>query len=91
MDDSAVARQTGAVVTLCPNYNSVLLSTVQVVPCAGGGVSEAQVGVAIKSSCYGSICFSTITGSPADRAHVELTLYVSCNMVGDTWTWRERT
>lgn len=91
MDDGAVAGQAGAVAALRSHYNSVLLSTVQVAPGAGGGVGgETRVGVAIKPSCHGNVCFSAITGPPADRAHVRLTLYIGGHMVGDTWTWGER-
>lgn len=90
MDDSAVAGQAGAVVILRSHYDSVLLSTVQVVPGAGGGVGETQVGVAIKPSCYGSICYAAIAGPPADRAHVRLTLYIGCYVTGDAWSWGER-
>ncbi len=91
MDGRAVAGQTGAVAILCSHYNSVLLSTVQVVPRAGGVAGETLVGVAIKPSCYGNIRFSAITGPPADRAHVKLTLYIGCDIAGDTWSWGERT
>lgn len=90
MDDSAVAGQAGAVVVLCSHYDSVLLSAVQVVPGAGGGVGETRVRVAIEPSCYGNICFGAVAGPPADRAHVELTLYVGCDIAGDAWSWGER-
>lgn len=87
VDGRAVAGQAGAVVILCSHVHRVLLSTVQVVPGAGGGVGETLMGVAIKPSCYCDICFGTITGPPADRAHVVLTLYVGCHIAGDTWSW----
>lgn len=86
MDDRAVAGQAGAVAILRSHYHSVLLSTVQVVPGAGGAVGEALVAVAIKPSCYSNICFSAITGPPADRANVRLTLYIGRHIVGDTWS-----
>lgn len=90
MDEGAVAGQAGAVVILCSHYNSVIVSTVQVVPGAGGGVGETLVGVAIKPSCYGNICFGAITGPPADGARVKLTLYVGRHILGDTWCWGEK-
>lgn len=90
MDDRAVAVQAGAVAFLCSHHNSVHLSTVQVVPGAGGGVGETPVGVAVKPSCNGNICFGAVTGPPADRAHVELTLHRGCHVAGDTWSWGEK-
>ena len=91
MDDRAVAGHTGAVVILGSHYNSVLLPTVQVVPRARGGVGDTLVViVAIKASCYGNIWFCTIAGSPADRAHVRLTLSVGGHILGDTWSCGER-
>lgn len=70
MDDSAVAGQAGAGAINCFHYNSVLFSTVQVIPGAGGGVGETRVGVVIKPSCHSNVCFSAIAGLPADGAHV---------------------
>lgn len=60
IDDRAVAGQAGAVVILCPHYNGVLLSTVQVIPSAGGGVGETPVGVAVEPGCCGNVQFGTV-------------------------------
>lgn len=87
MDERAVAWGAGAVVIPCSHYNSVRLSTVQIVPGAGGVVGEALVGVAIEPSCYSNICFSPVTWTPANRARVKLTLYIVCDIAGDTWGW----
>lgn len=66
VDDRAVAGQAGAVVILCPHYNSVLISTVQLIPSAGGGVGETPVGAAVEPGCRGNVRFGTIARSPAD-------------------------
>lgn len=42
--------------------------------------------MAVKPSCYSNISFSAIAGPPADRAHVNLTLYIGSDIAGDTWS-----
>lgn len=91
MDGGAVAGRAGAIVSLCTHYNSVLISTVQVVPGAGGSTGETLVGVAIKASRYSNVWFSAITGPPADRAHIRLALHIGGQILGDTRAWREMT
>lgn len=76
MDDGAVAGQTGAVAVLCAHCHRVLIATVQVVPGAGRGVGETQVGVAVKPGCHGNVRLGAIAGAPADRAHVRFTLHI---------------
>lgn len=90
MDDRGVARQTGAVAFLCSHHNTVHFSTVKVVPGARGDVGVALVRVALKPRRYGNICFSTISGPPADRASVNFTLFIGCHIARDTWSWRQR-
>lgn len=62
----------------------------QVVPGAGGGVGVTHVGVTIEPGCNSDVSLSAIAGPPADRTRVRHTLYICCDMVGDTWSWGER-
>lgn len=85
MYDRAVAGQAGTVAIGCSHYNSVFLPTLQVSPAAGSGVGETLVSVSIQACCFSRIGFGTIAGPPADRTHINLTLYIGHHIAGDTW------
>ena len=86
MNDRAIAWQTSAVSIPRHHLDSVLLTTVQVVPGAGAGICDTLVVVAIKSCCHSKVCLIYIAGGPTNQTNTGVTFRIGHHCHGHTGT-----
>lgn len=82
----AVARHAGARFIESNDVNGVMVTTVQVIPGAVGGVCGTRMGVAVLSHCYSHVGFCPITLGPADHTQVVLTVCKALYILRHTGT-----
>lgn len=84
---SAVAWQAAAQEVIGDDMNSVHLTTVQVIPCAAGGVCGAHVDMVILSLCNDQVGLCPVAVAPAGRAQIVLTVCKALYILRDAGAW----